>query len=90
MYGVCLTPYGFYEIIFRESSMAKQSKFDRRERLAKGLCPIHGEVWNHFGWTDGQELAIVKCCRKDCRVTGTQKTPDSEIELTSEFLYLIE
>ncbi len=70
--------------------MAKQTKFDRRERLAKGLCPIHGVVWNHCGWTQDQKLALVKCSRKDCDVKGTQTSPESEITLLDEYAHLIE
>lgn len=70
--------------------MAKQTKYDRRERLEKRLCPIHGVVWINIGWTQNQLMALVKCSRKDCEVKGYQTNPDSEVTLLDEHAHLIE
>lgn len=67
--------------------MAKQSAHDRRSRLLKGNCPIHGLPMTQVG--NCKDGAIVECSRKDCNIQGIQYLPSMEVHLTNKFCHLL-
>ncbi|GGL15635.1 hypothetical protein [Deinococcus radiotolerans] len=73
--------------------MAKQDFETRRQRLAKGACPIHGiglsQSGSFYTKADGTQFAIFSCPRHDCGITVRGNPSTNFWEATPETAALV-
>jgi hypothetical protein len=72
----------------------RQSRDERLKRLNRGRCPVHG-LWmpQVDGWyypDDGSKLTIVRCPRRDCRITARAQSYSGPWKLNEEFADLLD
>ncbi|WP_274644348.1 hypothetical protein [Pseudomonas serbica] len=73
-------------------SRARQSVEDRRLRLLKGACPVHGNGMSQVNVlkVDGRIVNLVECDRRACPIQGIQEHSDGKIRLLPQYAGLLE